>query len=148
MSWSIRCTRCENILPETSLRYHLFGKKLPKGSFLLFAKNNVVVPRIGHELLSLLFRLEEYFVHFQILIALLKNFRSLRLKKPKYSLPHLVVFEYKNILRLSISDAGKAVCLLNHLYASRQSGCRESNSAYLLPKQTYYRYTTPRCLLY
>lgn len=24
------------------------------------------------------------------------------------------------------------------------SGCRESNSAYLLPKQTYYRYTTPR----
>ena len=24
------------------------------------------------------------------------------------------------------------------------SGCRESNSVYLLPKQTYYRYTTPR----
>ena len=25
-----------------------------------------------------------------------------------------------------------------------QSGCRESNPVYLLPKQTYYRYTTPR----
>ena len=29
-----------------------------------------------------------------------------------------------------------------------KSGCRESNSAYLLPKQAYYQYTTPRIALF
>ncbi|TSC54757.1 MAG: hypothetical protein LiPW30_223 [Parcubacteria group bacterium LiPW_30] len=49
-----------------------------------------------------------------------------------------------DMLRLSIPDANEAVHSLNPHYASLHSGCRESNSGYLLPKQTYYLYTTPR----
>ena len=43
--------------------------------------------------------------------------------------------------RPSIPNASKAVCLLR---PSFYSGRWESNPVYLLPKQTYYRYTTAR----
>ncbi len=50
----------------------------------------------------------------------------------------------RNMLRLSIPDAGKAVCLLAHHFTSLRSGRRESNPVYIHPMDAYYRYTTAR----
>ena len=81
-------------------------------------------------------------------LRLLSNFHNtiLRWRKPAVALAK-AGRGAGNLSRLigghAICSQSRRTCILK-VFLYLWSGCRESNPVYLLPKQTYYRYTTPR----